>query len=97
MRKEGVVFLIVLISGLIVFTQTALIVNAFALFLLAGIVPGTQLAFSSSTMLALTLSLLLMLMCLPLRYKIVAMLQARQQQTHQIDRVSRRRFKQIRL
>lgn len=97
MRKEGVIFLVLAVMSMLVITQGALMLNTLALFLLAGVIPGTQIAFSSSVMLALMLTLLAVLLLWPMRQKIVTMVQARSQSTKQMEVVSRRRFKQIRL
>lgn len=97
MRKEGVIFLVVAMMSMLAITQGALMLNTLALFLLAGVIPGTQIAFSSSVMLALMLTFLAVLLLWPMRQKIVSMIQARSQSTKQMEVVSRRRFKQIRL
>jgi membrane protein implicated in regulation of membrane protease activity len=97
MRREGAVFLAVAMMSMLVLTQGALLLNTLALFLLAGVIPGTQVAFSSSVMLALTLTFLTILILWPMRQKIISAIQKRSQNTKQIEAVSRRRFKQIRL
>lgn len=97
MRKEGVIFLAIAMTSMLILTQGALMLNTLALFLLAGVIPGTQIAFSSSVMLALMLTFLAVLFLWPMRQKIISSIQTRSHSTKQIDAVSRRRFRQIRL
>ena len=95
-RKEGIIFLVIVISVFFVMTQGTAVLNALIIFLLAGVVPGTQIAFSSSSMFVLMCLSLCFLMMWVYRHAITLNSYENTPQAGVAKSVSRRRFKQIR-
>lgn len=94
MRKEGVIFLVVMwLVGAIVFHVEQL-VNAFLMFLLAGVVPGTQFAFPSGIMFFSSTTLLVALVLLAFRDTLRDRV-SRLRRTTSADYFARRRFRHI--
>lgn len=94
MRKEGIVFLgIIWLFGAIVLYMEQ-IINAFLMFLMAGVMPGTQFAFSSAVMFFASTALIVALFSWSFRTQLQE-LWRRYQRTPQADYFARRRFKQI--
>ena len=97
MRKDGAIFLVVATSLFLGWSQGVSVLNALIIFLLAGVLPGTEIAFSSSIMLALMILSLFALMSWTFRHGIVAKAYTGQQKMVEAKVTSRRRFKQVRL
>ncbi len=94
MRKEGVLFLVVMwLVGAIVFHVEQL-VNAFLMFLLAGVVPGTQFAFSSAVMFFGSTVLLVALLMWAFRDALRERI-SHLRRTTNADYFARRRFRHI--
>jgi hypothetical protein len=94
MRKEGIVFLgiIWLVGAMVAYAEQA--INAFLMFLMAGVIPGTQFAFSSGIMFFASTTLLIALFVWSLGDKLRA-LWKRYQRSPQSGYFARRRFRQI--
>lgn len=97
MRKDGAIFLAIIIGLFLVWLQGSSVLNALVIFLLAGVVPGTEIAFSSSIMLVLMIASLCALMVWTFRHLIEAKIYTSHQQVTETKVTSRRRFKQVRL
>lgn len=95
MRREGVIFLCSLMILTIIVGSLDAIFNTFALFLLAGIIPGTQFAFSSGMMFVITVSSLVGMIAWPFRQTIRVFLEKYTKRTHQLHNTytKRRRFR----
>lgn len=95
MRREGIVFLSVLIVVTILVSSIDTIINTFMVFLLAGVIPGTQLAFSSGSMFMMTVSLLVAMLLWPFRLTIRSRVEKYTMHTNKLhhEYAKRRRFR----
>ncbi len=89
-RREGVLFIVVGVSILSLIMNANHLFNAFALFLLAGGIPGTSFSFPDLFMLIISIGALLTLILWPLRDHL-PLEKLFKLEKNQLDRLAKRR------